>query len=144
MRLALGAIVLVGAIISASVKAYAAEPSGCQTVMVTYPGGVQKPKLAPPTPNGTLTRLRDGRFRFTWRFSSLPTQCRPRVIALGLKLKPPGTIIPFKRPVRAKSGAYTTLRLPGTLGSMVSYGRLWAEGANGLNSESRTIPLRRS
>jgi hypothetical protein len=112
-------------------------------VIVTYPDDRKKALLAPPTPNGTLTRLSNRRFRFTWRFESLPPNCRPKMIALGLKLAPPGTIIPFKRPVTAKSGTYTTFALPAILASKVIYGRLWAEQApSGLMSESRRIPLR--
>lgn len=146
IRFVFGSVVLLGAIAAASewTKANAAEPVGCRTVMVTYPGGVQKPRLAPPTPNGTLTHLRDGRFRFTWRFASLPTQCRPNRIALGLKFKPPLTIVYFKTPVRAKSGAKTVLRLPESLEGKVIYGVLWAEMASGLVSESRRVPLRQS
>jgi hypothetical protein len=144
MRL-LGVIVLVSVLAAASALpgAGAAPSSGCRTVTVTYRDGTQKPMLAPPTPNGTVTRLRGGRFRFTWRFATLPAECRPSRIALGLKFKPPLTIIPFKRPVRAKSGTYTTFPLPEILRPKVIYGLLWAEAANGLLSESRRVPLRR-
>jgi hypothetical protein len=147
MRLVLSSVVLVGAIVAASVwtSADAAEPSGCRTVMVTYPDGSQKPMLAPPTPSGgTLTRLRDGRFRFTWRFASLPTKCRPSHIRLSLKFKPPLTVITFKAPVTATSGARTTFRLPKSLTTKVNYGLLRAEMPNGMMSELRRVPLRQA
>lgn len=140
----LGSLALIGVILapSHSASAEAAESSGCKTVMVTYPDGSQKRVFAPPRPEGALTRLSNRRFRFTWRFASLPAKCRPSVIALGLKLAPPGTIIPFKRPVKAKSGTYTTFPIPATLASKVIYGQLWAEGPSGLLSDSRRVPLR--
>jgi hypothetical protein len=144
VRLVVSSFVLLAASLIASTwtSADAADLSGCRTVIVTYPDGSTKALLAPPTPSGTLKRLSNRRFRFTWRFESLPLKCRPKVIALGLKLAPPGTIIPFKRPVTAKSGTYTTFALPGTLASKVIYGRLWAEQApHGLMSQTRQVPL---
>lgn len=111
-------------------------------VMITYPDGSQKRAFAPPRPQGTLTRLTNRRFRFTWRFETLPARCRPSVIALGLKFAPPATILPFKRPVRAKSGTYTTFPIPEILASKVIHGQLWAEGQTGLLSDNRRVPLR--
>jgi hypothetical protein len=119
-----------------------AEVGGCKKVMISYPDGSQKPAFAPPRPHGTLTRLSNRRFRFTWRFQALPAKCRPSVIALGLKLAPPLTILPFKRPVKAKSGTYTTFPIPATLAAKVIYGQLWAEGRTGLLSDNRRVPLR--
>jgi hypothetical protein len=127
---------------SQSVSADAAVSSGCKAEMVTYPDGSQKRLFAPPTPNGTLMRLGNRRFRFTWRFKSLSAKCRPSVIALGLKFAPPLTILPFKRPVKGKSGTFTTFPIPATLASKVIYGQLWAEGKTGLLSDNRRVPLR--
>jgi hypothetical protein len=144
LRLILVSLALIGVILapSHSASAEAAESSGCKKVMITYPDGSQKPAFAPPRPQGTLTRLSNRRFRFTWRFETLPAKCRPSVIALGLKFAPPLTIIPFKRPVKAKSGTYTTFSIPATLASKVIYGQLWAEGRTGLLSDNRRVPLR--
>lgn len=143
IRLVLG-MIFVGVLLAGSTQADAAQVSGCGTVTVTYPDGTQRTRLTPPTPTGTLTRLRNGRFRFTWRFASLPSECRPTQIVLGLKLKPPLTFIPFHTPVRARSGARTVLRLPASLTDEVAYGVLTAEMANGSRSKSRRVPLRRA
>lgn len=146
MRLLLSSLALTVAILAAShwASADAAESSGCKKVMITYRDGSQRPAFAPPRPQGTLTRLSNRRFRFTWRFATLPAKCRPRVIALGLTFAPPLTILPFKRPVKAKSGTYTTFSIPETLASKVIYGLLWAEGRTGLLSENRRVAVQRS
>lgn len=142
-RVLLSALALIGAILAASFagSADAADSSGCTKRTLIYQDGSQKPALGPPTPQGTITRLSNGRFRFTWRFATLPARCRPRIIAFGLKFEPPGTNLFFKRPVTARSGTYTTIPLPGTLASKVIYGKLYAEGRT-LTSETRRLPLR--
>jgi hypothetical protein len=113
-------------------------------VTIYHQDGSETAAFAPPTPYGTVTRLSNRRFRFTWRFTTLPAKCRPRVIALGLKFAPPLTIIPFKRPVKAKSGTYTTISLPESLASKVIQGWLWSEGRTGLLSDQRRVPVRQS
>jgi hypothetical protein len=140
-RLLLVSLALIAVILTPS-HAASAEVAGCKRVMITYRDGSQKPAFAPPRPHGTLARLANRRFRFTWRFETLPTKCRPSVIALGLKFAPPLTIISFKRPVKAKSGAYTTFPIPAVLASKVIYGQLWAEGRTGLLSDDRRVPVR--
>jgi hypothetical protein len=139
-RLLLVSLALIGVILPS--YAAGAEEAGCKKVLITYRDGSQKPAFAPPRPHGTLTRLANRRFRFTWRFEALPAKCRPSVVALGLKFAPPLTILPFKRPVRARSGTYTTFPIPAVLGSKVIYGQLWAEGKTGLLSDNRRVPVR--